>query len=94
MQEGELKAYQGLKKQGAVLLKSRKYGLVLFSTKQPNLTVTSFFKIPVTTSEYLNRHRYTPEYYQGPRILEQKVQLYKQGWISNEISDIIIFRRK
>jgi len=76
MQEEELKAYQRLKKQGAVLLKSRKYGLVLFSTKQPNLTVTSFFRIPVTTSEHLNRHRYNPEYYQGPNIQEQYKEYY------------------
>jgi len=92
MQEEELKAYQGLKKQGAFLQRSSRFGLVVVATALPNLTVTIPFRIPVTTSEYLNRHCYKPEYYQGPNILEQKVQLYKQGWISNEISDIIIFR--
>jgi len=93
MQEAELKAYQGLKKQGAVLLKSRKYGLLLFATKPPNFTVTTPFRVPVTAYEYQNRYRYKPEHYQGSRILEQKEQLSKQGWISNEISDIIIFQR-
>jgi hypothetical protein len=51
MQEQELKAYQGLKKQGAFLLKSRFFGLGVVATKLPNLTVTLPFKIPVTTSE-------------------------------------------
>jgi len=76
MQEQELKAYQGLKKQGAFLQRSPRFGLIVVATALPNLTVTSPFRIPVTTSDYLNRHRYKPEYYQGPNILEQKIQLY------------------
>jgi len=63
MQEEELKSYKGLKKQGALLLRSPKYGLVVVSTKLPNLTAILPVKIPVKTPEYLNQHRYTPEYY-------------------------------
>jgi len=29
--------------------------------------------------------------YQGPNIRQQKVQLYKQGWISNKITAILYF---
>jgi len=94
MQEQELKAYQGLKKQGAFLQRSKRFGLVVVATKLPNFTVMIPFRIPVTTSEYPNRHRYIPEYCTGPNILEQKVELFKQGLISNKISDIIIFRRE
>jgi len=54
MQEEELKASQELHKQGAYLLRSPKYGLVVVSTKQPNLTVTLPFRIPVTIQEYFN----------------------------------------
>jgi len=53
------------------MLESRTYGVVLFSTKQPNLTVMLPFGIPVTTREYLNRKHHTPEYYRGPNILER-----------------------
>jgi len=95
MTEEELLAYQGLEKPGAILLRStNKRYMVVAATKLPNFTLTIPIRIPVTTSEYLNRYRYTPEYYQGSNILEQNVHLYKQGWISNEISDIIIFRNK
>jgi len=66
MQEEELKAYQGLHKQGAVLLRSPRFGLVVIATKLPNLMVTLPIRIPVTTSEYLNRHRFVPTYYKGP----------------------------
>jgi len=54
MKEEDLGAYQGLKKQGAFLLKSPRFGLVVVSTKLPNLTVTIPIRIPVSTSEYLN----------------------------------------
>ena len=40
MQEEEFKSYMGLKKQGALLLRPPKYGLVVVSTKLQNLTVT------------------------------------------------------
>jgi hypothetical protein len=50
MLEEELKPYQGLQKQGAFLLRSPRFGLVVVSTKLPNLTVTSPIRIPVTTS--------------------------------------------
>jgi len=83
MQEEELKAYQGLKKQGTVLLKFRIYGLVLFSTKQPNVTIMLPFRIPVTTKEYLNRKHYFPEYYKGPNILERQIEYYQQDSISS-----------
>ena len=94
MNEEELKAYQGLKKQGAFLFKSPKSGLVVAAISQPNLTVTFPIPIPVTTSEYINRKSYVPTYYQEPNILKEKVQLYQQGCISNDISGIILFRRK
>jgi hypothetical protein len=56
MLEEELKACQGLKKQGAFLLQSPRFGLAVVSTELPDLTVRIPFRIPVTTSEYLHRH--------------------------------------
>jgi hypothetical protein len=76
MQKEELKAYQGRQKQGAFLFCSPRFGLVVVSTKLPNLTVTLPFRIPVTTFEYLNRHRYISEHYQGPNIREQQKEFY------------------
>jgi hypothetical protein len=94
MQEEELKAYQGLKKQGAFLLRSPRFGLVVVSTKLPNLTVTIPIRIPVTTSEYLNRHNYVPTYYKGPDIKRQQIEFCVKHEIKSDPSDIIIFRRK
>jgi hypothetical protein len=94
MQEQELKAYQGLKNQGAFLLRSSRFGLVVISTKLPHLTVTLPIRIPVTTSEYLNRHRYVPTYYQGPNIRKQQIEFCVKHEIKTDPSDIIIFRRK
>jgi hypothetical protein len=94
MQEEELRAYQGLKKQGAFLLKSKRFGLVVVSTKKPNLTVTLPIRIPVTTSEYLNRHNYVPTYYKGPDIKRQQIEFCVKHEIKSDPSDIIIFRRK
>jgi hypothetical protein len=68
MEEVELEVYQGLQMEGAFLLQSPKFGLVVVSSKLSNLTVTLPFWIPVTTSEYPNRHRYITEYYQGTDI--------------------------
>jgi hypothetical protein len=94
MQEQELKAYQGLQKQGAFLLRSPRFGLVVISTKLPNLTVTLPIQIPVTSSEYLNRHRYVPTYYKGPNIRKQQIEFCVKHEIKADPSDIIIFRRK
>jgi hypothetical protein len=94
MQEEELKVYQGLKKQGALLLKSPRFGLVVVSTKLPNLTVTLPLRIPVTTSEYLNRHNYVPTYYKGPNIKKQQIEFCVKHEIKSDPSDIVIFRRK
>jgi uncharacterized membrane protein len=94
MQEEELKAYQGLKKQGAFLLRSSRFGLVVVSTKLPNLTVTLPIRIPVTTSEYLNRHRFVPTYYKGPNVQKEKIEFCVKHEIKSNPSDIIIFRRK
>jgi len=94
MQEEELKSYNGLQKQGALLLHSPKYGLVVVSTKLPNLTVTLPFQILVTTHEYLNRPSYIPEYYKGPNILELQIEYYQQDNISHILSEVIIFRQK
>jgi hypothetical protein len=92
MKEQTLKAYQGLKKQGAFLLSSPRFGLVVPSTKLPNLTVALPFWTPVTTSEYLNRHKFIPEYYQGPNIEEHQIEYYQQNRISDTLLEVIIFR--
>jgi hypothetical protein len=94
MKEEELKAYQGLKKQGAFLLRSPRFGLVVVSTKLPNLTVTIPIRIPVTTSEYLNRHRFVPTSYKGPDIKKLKIEFCVKHEIKADPSDIIVFRRK
>jgi hypothetical protein len=94
MQEEELRAYQGLKKQGAFLLRSPRFGLVVVSTKLPNLTVTIPIRIPVTTSEYLNRHQFVPTYYEGPNVRKDKIEFCVKHEIKSDPSDIIIFRRK
>lgn len=74
MQEEQHKAYQRLQKQGAFLLCSSKFVLVLVSTKLPNLSVSSACRITVTTSKYLNCDCYIPEYYQEPNIRQQQVE--------------------
>ena len=94
MREEELKAYQGLKKQGAFLLRSPRFGLVVVSTKLPNLTVTLPIRIPVTTSEYLNPHQFVPTYYQGPNIRKQQIEFCVKHKIKANPSEVIIFRRK
>jgi hypothetical protein len=93
MQEQELKAYQGLKKQGAFLLSSPRFGLGVVSTKLPNLTVTVPFRIPVTTLEYLNRSRYTPTFYEEPDTEKQQIEFRVKHEITTYQSEIIIFRR-
>jgi len=93
MQEEELKAYQGLKKQGAFLLCSPKFGLVVVSTKLPNLTVTLPFRILVTTREYFHRHHFIQEYYYGPNIRAQQIEYYQQDMISYKLSEVITFRQ-
>jgi hypothetical protein len=92
MLEEELKAYQGLKKQGAFLWKSPRFGLIVAATKLPNLTVTTPFKIPVTTSEYNNPHRFIPTYYQGLDSKKQQVEFCVKHEIRHQPSDILIFR--
>jgi hypothetical protein len=94
MQEEELKAYQGLKKQGAFLLRSPRFGLVVVSTKLPNLTVTLPIRVPVTTAEYLNRHRFVPTYYQGPDFKKRQIEYCVENSIKTDPSGIIIFRKK
>ena len=94
MQEEELKAYQGLKKQGAFLLRSQRFGLVVVSTKLPNLTVMLPIRIPVTTSEYLKRHQFVPTYYKGPDIKKLRIEFCVKHEIKANPSDVIIFRRK
>jgi hypothetical protein len=94
MQEGELKAYQGLKRQGAFLLWSPRFGLVVVLTKLPNLTVTLPIRVPVTTSEYLNRHRFVTTYYQGPNIKKYQIEFCVKHEMKANPSDIIIFRPK
>jgi len=94
MKEEELKAYQGLKKQGAFLLRSPRFGLGVVSTKLPNLTVTIPFRIPVTTSENLNKRQFVPTYYEGPNYWKQQIEFCVNHEIKANPSDIIIFRRK
>jgi hypothetical protein len=57
MREEELKAYQGLQKQGAFLLRYPPIGLTVIATKLPHVTVTLPIQIPVITSEYLNPYK-------------------------------------
>jgi hypothetical protein len=94
MLEEELKAYQGLKKQGAVLLRSPRFGLVVVSTKLPNLTVTLPIRIAVTTSEYLNRGNFVPTYYKGPNCRKLRTEFCVENEIKQDPSNIIIFRRR
>jgi hypothetical protein len=95
MTEDELLAYQGLKKQGAVLLRSsNKRYMVVVSTKLPNLTVTLPIRIPVTTSEYINRYKFVPTYYKGPNIKKQRIEFCVKHEIRSDPSDVIIFRRR
>jgi hypothetical protein len=94
MKEEELKAYQGLKKQGAFLLQSPQFGLVVVSTKLPNLTVTIPIRIPVTTSEYLNQHRFVPTYYKGPDFRKRQIEYCVENSISADPTGVIIFRRR
>jgi hypothetical protein len=91
MKEQELKAYQGLKKQGAFVLCSPRFGIAVVSTKLPNLTITLPFRIPVSTSEYLNRHQFIPTYYDGPNIRKQQIQYSVKFSIKADPSEIIIF---
>jgi len=94
MKEEELKAYQGLKKQGAFLLQSPRFGLGVVSTKLPNLMVTIPIRIPAMTSEYENQHRFVPTYYKGPDVQKLKIEFCVKHEIKSDPSDIIIFRRK
>jgi hypothetical protein len=93
MTEEELRAYQGLKKQGAFLLRSPRFGLGVVSTKLPNLTVTIPIRIPVTTSEYNNRHKIVPTYYRGPDFKKRQIEYCVENSISADPKGIIIFRR-
>jgi hypothetical protein len=94
MQEEELKAYQGLKKQGAFLLRSPRFGLVVISTKLRNLTVKLPIRVPVTTSEYTNRRQFVPTYYEGPNVQKQRIEFCVKHEIKSDPSDVIIFRPK
>jgi hypothetical protein len=93
MIEDELRAYQGLQKQGAVLLRSPRFGLVVVATKLPNLTVTLPIRIPVTTSEYINRHKFVPTYYKGPNFWRKQIEYCVENSISADPTGVIIFRR-
>jgi uncharacterized protein (DUF302 family) len=94
MQEEELKAYQGLKKQGAFLISSPKFGSVVISTKLPNFTVTLPIRIPVTTSEYLNRYQFIPTSYTGPNYWKRQIEYCVENSISADPTGVIIFRGK
>jgi hypothetical protein len=95
MTEDELLAYKGLKKQGAVLLRSsNKRYMVVVSTKLPNLTVTLPIRIAVTTSKYLNRHQFVPIYYKGPDSRKRQIEYCAENSISADPTGVIIFRRK
>jgi len=94
MQEEELKAYQGLKKQGAFLLKLSVFGFGVVSIKQPNLTITIPFRIPLSTSEYLNRHQFIPTYYKGPNIRRKQIEYCVENSITADPTKVIIFRGK
>jgi hypothetical protein len=74
MKEEEVKDYQELQKQGAFLLRLPRFRLAVVATKSPNLTVTLPIRIPVTTSEYINRHQIVPTYYEGPDYRKQQIE--------------------
>ena len=93
MKEEQLKAYQGLKKQRAVLLHSPRFGLVVVSTKLPNLTVTTPFRIPVPTSEYFNRFEFIPTYYKGLDSWREQIKFCVENQIKYDPAGIIVFRR-
>lgn len=92
MEEEGLKAYKGIIKQGALLLTSPKYGLVVVSTELPNLTVTLPFRIPVTTAEFRNLIHCSPESYKGRNFREPPKEYHQQDTSSSESSEVIIFR--
>jgi hypothetical protein len=94
MQEQELKAYQGLKKQGAFLLRSPRFGLVVIAPKLPNFTVMLPIRIPVTNSEYINRHRFVPTYYKGPDSRRKQIEYCVENSIAADPMNIIIFRKE
>jgi hypothetical protein len=95
MTEDELLAYQGLKKQGAVLLRSsNKRYLVVASCKLPNLTVTLPIRIPVTSYEYENPKSYIPQYYKGPNTKKKQIEYCVENSITADPKGVIIFRRK
>lgn len=94
MTEEQLLAYQGLKRQGAVLLRSsNKQYMVVLSTKLPNCTVTICFRIPVTTAETQNPKSYIPQYYSAPNIRRKQVELCVENSITANLNRVIIFRR-
>jgi hypothetical protein len=93
MKEEELKAYQGLHIQGAILLRSPRFGVVVVSTKLPNLTVTLPILIPVTTSEYINHHQFVPTYYKGPDFKKPQIEYCVENSISTDPTGVIIFRK-
>jgi len=94
MREEDLKAYQGLEKQRAFLLRSPRFGLVVVSTQLPNLTVTLPIQIPVSTSEYNYRYKFIPTYYQGPNTRKQQIEYCVDHSITTDPSGIIIFWRR
>jgi hypothetical protein len=93
MKEEERKAYKGLKKQGAFLLRSQRFGLVVISTELRILTVTLPILVTVTTSEYINRRQFVPTYYKGPNIKKLQTEFCVKHKIKSNQSDVIIFRR-
>ena len=94
MTEDKLIAYQGLKKQGAVLLRSsdQRY-MVVVSTKLPNLMVTIPIRIPVTTSEYRKPISYIPQHYKRPDNSRRQIEYCVENSICADARGIIIFRR-
>lgn len=74
------------------MLKSPKYDFVVEATKSPKFVVKNYFKIPVTTKEYMNRKEYIPELYKGPNIWKRQAEYYQQDMISEKLPEVIIFR--
>jgi hypothetical protein len=89
----ELRSYQGLKKEGAILLKSQnKRYLVVVSTKLRNFWVTLPIRIPVTTAEYQNPRSYIPQYHKGPDTKREQERFCVENSVAASPQGIIIFR--
>jgi hypothetical protein len=94
MTEDKLRDDPGLKKQGAILLRSSNKRYMLgTSTKLPNLTVTIPIRIMVRTAEYQNPKSYIPQYYQGPDNNRKHTEFCVENFVHSNPQGVIILRQ-